>query len=419
MDPSPAVVPRRTRPLEPAGFVVWSSRATGSTSSTGAARRRRAARASLLIHGLVETAWAGRRSRAGCAATHVRRRRDGSARPRPLGRPDRGRRLRPADPRPTTWSPSPRAPGCSATDGRIVAGRSRVRGDRRGASRGLDARRSLCRARPRRRRLGVARGGDRHGCRRVPARPRRAAGGHALDGGVPRRPARVRPRDLGRRPGAGGTGDGRRDTRRPRRPGHATARAGGQRARDVRLRPARRPCRRRGAGHGRSSRPTTRRGRARRALAAASAAREVVGRSPIRAISFGHDGHNLMRYRPDEVSGRDPVGADRPPTEEARCRSSIRRAISPTTSTPRRSWAWPSRRTRWPSAPRGSGRRSRRTAGSRSSTDRARRGADHGRPRRAPVRFLEVGLVGGPRARRSRGRSCPRTRTRTGRCSRA
>jgi pimeloyl-ACP methyl ester carboxylesterase len=38
------------------------------------------------------------------------------------------------------------------------------------------------------------------------------------------------------------------------------------------------------------------------ALAAASAARADVGRMRIRAASFGHDGHNLMRYRPDAVS---------------------------------------------------------------------------------------------------------------------
>jgi hypothetical protein len=27
-----------------------------------------------------------------------------------------------------------------------------------------------------------------------------------------------------------------------------------------------------------------------------------VGRPRIRAVSFGHDGHNLMRYRPEAVS---------------------------------------------------------------------------------------------------------------------
>ena len=39
-----------------------------------------------------------------------------------------------------------------------------------------------------------------------------------------------------------------------------------------------------------------------RALAAVSAAREANGGAPIRAVVFGHDGHNLMRYRPDEVA---------------------------------------------------------------------------------------------------------------------
>lgn len=50
-----------------------------------------------------------------------------------------------------------------------------------------------------------------------------------------------------------------------------------------------------------------------RALAAASAAREANGRLPIRAISFGHDGHNLMRYRPNEVTAA-ILSADAPPT---------------------------------------------------------------------------------------------------------
>ena len=39
-----------------------------------------------------------------------------------------------------------------------------------------------------------------------------------------------------------------------------------------------------------------------RALAAVSAAREANGRPAIPAVVFGHDGHNLMRYRPDEVA---------------------------------------------------------------------------------------------------------------------
>ena len=39
-----------------------------------------------------------------------------------------------------------------------------------------------------------------------------------------------------------------------------------------------------------------------KALAAASAARAAAGRGRIRAASFRHDGHNLMRYRPEAVS---------------------------------------------------------------------------------------------------------------------
>lgn len=38
------------------------------------------------------------------------------------------------------------------------------------------------------------------------------------------------------------------------------------------------------------------------ALVAASVARMAAGRSRIQAMSFRHDGHNLMRYRPDAVS---------------------------------------------------------------------------------------------------------------------
>lgn len=39
-----------------------------------------------------------------------------------------------------------------------------------------------------------------------------------------------------------------------------------------------------------------------RALDVASAARVVAGLDPIRVVAFGHDGHNLMRYRPREVA---------------------------------------------------------------------------------------------------------------------
>ena len=39
-----------------------------------------------------------------------------------------------------------------------------------------------------------------------------------------------------------------------------------------------------------------------RAMAAVDAARGAAGRSPVRRVPFPHDGHNLMRYRPDAVS---------------------------------------------------------------------------------------------------------------------
>jgi hypothetical protein len=39
-----------------------------------------------------------------------------------------------------------------------------------------------------------------------------------------------------------------------------------------------------------------------RALEAASAARLTAGHEPIALVRFGHDGHNLMRYRPREVT---------------------------------------------------------------------------------------------------------------------
>jgi hypothetical protein len=50
-----------------------------------------------------------------------------------------------------------------------------------------------------------------------------------------------------------------------------------------------------------------------RALTAVSAAREASGRSAIHIIRFGHDGHNLMRYRPTEVTAA-ILSADRPST---------------------------------------------------------------------------------------------------------
>ena len=43
-------------------------------------------------------------------------------------------------------------------------------------------------------------------------------------------------------------------------------------------------------------------GSRRLALGAVSVARVAAGRPAIETLSFGHDGHNLMRYRPREVA---------------------------------------------------------------------------------------------------------------------
>ena len=174
--------------LLPSRTASWSSSspATGSISSTGAGRRR-GAPGVLLIHGLSDTAWSwtpvARRLRAvrHVVAMDLRG-------PRPVRRPDRG--LRPADIRRRRdrggrrLGPARRRPA--------IAGRprrARVRGDRRCLGRRRDGR-PLRRAGAGRWRLGVARGGQRDGRRRVPAGPRRAARGDALDGGVPGRPRR-------------------------------------------------------------------------------------------------------------------------------------------------------------------------------------------------------------------------------------
>ena len=110
----------------------------------------------------------------------------------------------------------------------------------------------------RRRRLGDDRGIDRHRRRRVPARPRRAAGGAALDDGLPRRPRGLRPGDLGRRPGARGARHGRRDACRAGRARDEAPRDLDRlRAGDVRLRPDRDARRRWTRRSSRSSPPTT------------------------------------------------------------------------------------------------------------------------------------------------------------------
>ena len=103
---------------------------------------------------------------------------------------------------PLTSSRSRRGPGCSRrADDRVVLAGHGFGGDRRGLGGGGDGR-AVRRTRPRRRRLGRAREDDRGGGRRVPARPRRATRGDAVHGRVPRRPAGVRPDDLGCRPAA-------------------------------------------------------------------------------------------------------------------------------------------------------------------------------------------------------------------------
>lgn len=47
-----------------------------------------------------------------------------------------------------------------------------------------------------------------------------------------------------------------------------------------------------------------------RALARTSAARVATGQGPIRTLSFGRDGHNLMRYRPEAVTAAILEAAD-------------------------------------------------------------------------------------------------------------
>ena len=59
---------------------------------------------------------------------------------------------------------------------------------------------------------------------------------------------------------------------------------------------------RHGARSSRWRRPTTRRARGRARWPRRRDARAAAGRRPDPAVSFGHDGHNLMRYRPEAVS---------------------------------------------------------------------------------------------------------------------
>ncbi len=266
--------------------------------------------------------------------------------------------------------------------------------------------RAVRRSRPRRRRLGVARGVDRPRRRRVPARPRRAARGAALDGGLPRRPGRLR----SRRPGTP-TRSARRGPRSSRRTPAASSRSRG------------RTCSRRASAR---CSPTTRSRRCAPVAAPVVAlAAAAVGRRRARRPRPGprrrerrprgrrprSDPRRVVRPRrpqPDALpSGRgqrgDPVGRRRGRASLAeplrtRCRSSTRRPTSATTSPSRRSWAWPIPANEV--AERAEIIRATLDAdgGLRAwRADRARRGADHRRPRPGP----------GPRSSRSPG---PRSR---------
>ena len=191
-----AVARRRAGPdatLEPAGFIVDVETATGSTSSTGAGRRRPTGDpGSLRSTASARPPGRGLRSRAASAAGGPA----GSSRWTSAVTASRTPRPRTAHTS-STYMP---ATSIAVAEGSGLLGRagrsdrprwSRVRRDRgRRGRAGLGQR--CAGARPRRRRLGVARGGDRHRRRRVPARARRAARGPALDDGVPRRSGGVR-----------------------------------------------------------------------------------------------------------------------------------------------------------------------------------------------------------------------------------
>ncbi len=235
---------------------------------------------------------------------------------------------------------------------------------------------------------------------------------------VPRRPAR---RSIPRR------GTPTRSARRARRssrrtPGGSCRRRGRTRSRPASGRCSRttrsrrsRPSTRRSSRS--SPRPTTSTGARERALAAVDAAR-AGGRpraDPHRAVP-------PRRPQPDALpSGRgqrgDPVGRRATPGDQRRseCGSSTRRATSPTTSPPRRSWARRSRPTRSPSGPRRirtharGGRRLRRSS-RRPSTARRR---SRRSTTRASSRFLEVAWSEVRRQQHRRSRSCRPTRTRT------
>ena len=164
-------------------FVVVTSRATGSTSSTGAGP---GSRASCSSTGSPAAPGSGRRSRGGSprpgagrsrwtsAATACRTRRpsdgaydlDDAGRRRRRGRRGIGRARR--------------------TASAVVPRRSRVRGDRRGGGRGASSATAAPGSSSSTAGSADVPTATGHGRRGVPARPRRAARGHALDDRLPR-----------------------------------------------------------------------------------------------------------------------------------------------------------------------------------------------------------------------------------------
>ena len=180
---------------------------------------------------------------------------------------------------------------------------ARVRGDRR-ARRGGGPGRTVCGRRARGRRLGAPRGHHGRGRRRVPARPRRAARGAAVLRRLPRRSPRLRPRRRGTP-----TRSGRRATPSSRPPPGTWSGRSGRTS-------SRRSCTRCSGGTrpglSRTSRRRSRRssrsgaGDAGRAPGGAAAHGGRAGGRGVRArsASTGFPGvaHNLMRYRPADVS---------------------------------------------------------------------------------------------------------------------
>ena len=144
-------------------------------------------------------------------------------------------------------------------------------------------------ARARRRRLGGHRCDDRDGARRVPARARRAARGPAVDGA----PTSPTARASIRRPGM--------PTRR-RRPGRPSSRrrpGGSCRRRGRTPSP---PASRRCSSTGPADVLATSRRRSWRLARDLGAARPGLCRRSTLDRSSRPTGHNLMRYRPDEVT---------------------------------------------------------------------------------------------------------------------